>query len=100
MLQTVVDDEMRGRLMSFFSMSVMGMAPFGSLVAGWMADRAGPRATLIACGAGSIVFAAWFLLKLPALRPLVREVYRRKGIIPEVATGLNEAARLESAAAE
>ncbi|HTL29301.1 MAG TPA: MFS transporter, partial [Tepidisphaeraceae bacterium] len=86
-LQTIVDDEMRGRLMSFFLIAVMGLAPFGSLAAGAMADRVGLPATIASLGAISILGAAIFTLKIPALRPAVREIYRRKGIIPEVAAG-------------
>jgi MFS family permease len=93
-LQTLVDDHMRGRLMSFFMIGVMGLAPFGSLAAGALADRIGITSTLVLVGAISVVGAGLFTLKIPAIRPLVREIYKRKGIIPEVATGLNEAARL------
>jgi hypothetical protein len=48
-------------------------------------------------GVISISRAAIFSMKIPSLRPILREIYRRKGIIPEVATGLNEAARLAPA---
>jgi hypothetical protein len=85
---------MRGRLMSFFMIGVMGLAPFGSLAAGALADRIGITETLVLVGIISIIGAGLFTLKIPAIRPLVREIYRRKGIIPEVAAGLNEAARL------
>jgi MFS family permease len=96
-LQTIVEDEMRGRLMSFFMVAVMGLAPFGSLAAGALADRISVSNTLMLVGAVSVVGAAIFSMKIPVLRPMVREIYRRKGIIPEVATGLNEAARLAPA---
>jgi MFS family permease len=96
-LQTIVEDEMRGRLMSFFLIAVMGLAPFGSLAAGALADRMSVTFTLVILGVISISGAALFSMKIPALRPIVREIYRRKGIIPEVATGLNEAARLAPA---
>jgi hypothetical protein len=85
---------MRGRLMSFFMIAVMGLAPFGSLAAGALADRIGLSITLMLVGMVSIVGAGLFSIKIPALRPMVREIYRRKGIIPEVAAGINEAARL------
>ncbi|HEY7090214.1 MAG TPA: MFS transporter [Tepidisphaeraceae bacterium] len=88
LLQTMVEDEMRGRLMSFFIVAVMGAAPLGSLIAGWVADRIGDARTTELAGAISVAAALLFLVKLPALRVLVRPIYIRKGIIPEVAAGL------------
>lgn len=93
-LQTIVDDSMRGRLMSFFLIAVMGLAPFGSLFAGTMADRFRLGPTVAFLGVISIIGAVLFSLKIPALRPMVREIYVRKGIIPVLASGINEAARL------
>jgi MFS family permease len=92
LLQTIVDDEMRGRLMSFFIVAVMGAAPVGSLIAGWLADRVGEPLTVILCGVISVIGSILFMIKLPALRSLVRPIYVKKGIIPEVATGLAAAA--------
>ena len=90
-LQTVVDDDKRGRVMSFYTMAFMGMAPFGSLLAGALASRIGAPATLalggISCLAGSLVF----YLKLPAIRRAVRPIYMRMGIIPEVAGEIQRA---------
>jgi MFS family permease len=88
LLQTIVEDDMRGRLMSFFVLAVMGAAPLGSLVCGWIADRAGESRTVIGAGAVSIIGAVIFLLQIPALRPIIRPIYIRKGILPEVAAGL------------
>jgi MFS family permease len=88
LLQTIVEDDMRGRLMSFFVLAVMGAAPLGSLVCGWIADRAGESRTVIGAGAVSIMGAVIFLLQIPALRTIIRPIYIRKGIIPEVAAGL------------
>jgi MFS family permease len=96
LLQTIVDDDMRGRLMSFFIVAVMGMAPIGSLVAGWVADRIGESKTVIIAGAASLVAAILFLLKLATLRALVRPIYIRKGIIPQVAVGLAAADRVDT----
>jgi MFS family permease len=91
LLQTIVDDDMRGRLMSFFIVAVMGMAPIGSLVAGWIADRIGESETVILSGALSVVGGILFLSKRKALRALVHPIYVRKGIIPQVAAGLQVA---------
>jgi MFS family permease len=97
LLQTVVEDFMRGRLMSFFIVSVMGAAPLGGLVAGWIADRSTVNATVLGAGVISIAFAALFYLRIPAMRELIRPIYIKKGILPEVATALAAADRLNTA---
>ena len=93
-LQTVVDDDKRGRVMSLFTMSFMGMAPFGSLLAGALAGRIGVTATMVLggslCCAGALVFAR----NLRSLREHILPLYRQKGIIPEVATGIQTATEL------
>ena len=53
-LQTIVDDDKRGRVMSFYVMCVMGTTPIGSLLAGAVADRLGTPETLLIGGV-----AAW-----------------------------------------
>ncbi|HEX6558692.1 MAG TPA: MFS transporter [Longimicrobiales bacterium] len=90
-LQTIVDNEMRGRVMSFYSMAFMGMAPFGSLLAGLVAGKIGAPWTIFIGGTVCIAGAAIFARQLPALRAEVRPVYRERGILPEIATGLGEA---------
>jgi MFS family permease len=84
-LQTVVDEDKRGRVMSFFTMAFFGTVPFGSLFAGVMADRFGPANTIAFGGAACIVGALIFLRSLPELRRLARPVYVRLGILPDVA---------------
>jgi len=83
-LQTIVDDDKRGRVMSFYSMAFMGMVPLGSLLAGISAQFMGASLVVIlggsCCMAGSIAF----LWRLPALRKLVRPIYVQRGIIQEV----------------
>lgn len=93
-LQTMVDDDMRGRVMSFYSMSVIGMAPFGSLLCGMLASRLGESHTIILAGVLCILAAGIFFLMIPRMRELVHPIYRRKGIIPEVAKGLRSASML------
>ena len=87
-LQTIVDDDKRGRVMSFYSMAFMGMVPLGSLLAGILAQFIGAPQTVIlggiCCIAGSIIF----IRRLPALRELVRPIYVRRGIITEATDGL------------
>ena len=84
LLQTLVDDDKRGRVMSFYTMAFMGTAPFGSLVAGALASRIGAPHTLLLGGAACIVAALWFASQLPGLRETVRPIYVQLGILPEV----------------
>jgi MFS family permease len=90
-LQTVADDDKRGRVMSFYTMAFMGMAPFGSLLAGALAGRIGAPATLLLGGISCLVSSLVFYLKLPAIRRVVRPIYMSMGIIPEVARGIQTA---------
>ena len=90
-LQTIVDDDKRGRVMSFYSMAFMGMVPLGSLLAGGLAHFAGAPRTVILGGICCIGGALLFARKLPALRAFVRPIYVRQGIIQEVAEGLRSA---------
>ena len=92
-VQTIVEDSMRGRVVSFFIMAVLGTTPFGSLMAGSIADRIGAQPTIRIGGALSIAGAFWFARLLPTLRPMVRAIYVKKGIIREVATGLQSASQ-------
>jgi MFS family permease len=87
-LQTIVDDDKRGRVMSFYAMAFMGMTPFGSLLAGIAANHIGAPYTLGIGGVFCIVGAAWFVFHLPAIRDGIRPIYRRLGIIPQVAAAL------------
>ncbi|MDZ8085679.1 MAG: MFS transporter [Nostoc sp. DedQUE12b] len=80
-LQTIVEDNKRGRLMSLYTMSFLGMIPVGNLLGGFLASRIGASNTLIidgiACILGSIIFSK----QLPALRKIMRPIYEQKGII-------------------
>lgn len=93
-LQTLVEDDKRGRVMSFYTMAFMGTAPFGSLIAGAVAHRIGAPATLALGGAGCLLAAAWFARLLPELRQSVRPIYVRMGILPEMAAGIQTATEL------
>lgn len=68
LIQTMVHDDKRGRVMSLFTMSVMGTLPLGNLLAGSMAAKFGPTPTLIFSGAGCAVIAVFFYWELPKLR--------------------------------
>jgi MFS family permease len=95
-LQTIVEDDKRGRVMSLYSMSFMGMAPFGSLFAGWLANRVGAPRTVLMSGVLCLVGSAWFLLSLPNIRKAVRPIYAELGILPPIATGVGMATSLLS----
>ena len=82
-LQTIVDDDQRGRVMSFYSMAFMGMVPLGSLFAGTLAHLIGARATVIVGGGCCIAGALWFVRRLPELRAHIRPIYLRQGILRE-----------------
>jgi len=90
-LQTLTDDDKRGRVMSFYTMALMGTAPFGSLLAGWMAKMIGTPWTIFIGGTACMTGALIFYRKLPELKKIVRPVYIRMGILPEVATGIRDA---------
>lgn len=81
-LQTIVDEDKRGRVMSFFSLAFMGMAPFGSLLSGWLASHLGASNTFGVCGTVCLVTALVFGRRLPKLREHIRPIYQRKGILP------------------
>lgn len=93
-LQTIVEEDKRGRVMSFYTMAFMGTAPFGSLLAGSVADRIGAPHTLLIGGIGCIIGALWFATSLPALRRDVRPIYVKIGILPEMAAGIQNTSEL------
>ena len=94
LLQTITDDDKRGRVMGFYSMAFMGMAPFGSLMAGAVASKIGAPLTLMGGGALCIIGAAVFASNLRNFRAMIRPIYIRMGIISEVVVGVNEASRI------
>jgi hypothetical protein len=82
--------------MSFYTMAFMGTAPFGSLLAGSVAERIGAPYTLLIGGTGCLVGAVWFYRALPRLRQFVRPIYKEKGILPEIRAGVMSAAELRN----
>ncbi|MDR3651610.1 MAG: MFS transporter [Paludibacter sp.] len=88
-LQTIVDDDKRGRVMSFYTMAFMGTAPFGSLLAGSLAAKVGAPNTLIIGGAACIIGGLVFMLKLSEIKKIIEPIYVRLGIMPEIKVGDN-----------
>jgi MFS family permease len=77
LLQTIVDDNKRGRVMSFFLMAYFGTAPFGSLIAGWVSDRYGAPVTVAFGGACCIAGAIWFAMTLSSIEDQLAPAYVR-----------------------
>ena len=80
-IQTIVSEELRGRVMAFYTMAFLGTAPIGSLIAGLAADRIGAQRTILLGGLSCIAAGVWFTLRLPRLRELVRPIYVERGIL-------------------
>ena len=81
-IQTIVSEDKRGRVMSFYTMSFVGMAPFGSLLAGTMAHAMGAPLTVMVNGGFVLLGAGWFWTQLPAVRRAIKPVYQELGILP------------------
>ena len=81
-LQTIVEEDKRGRVMAYYSMAFQGLAPFGSLAAGALAAKIGAPWTIVSGGALCLAGAAGFAARLPTLRRSMRPIYRELGILP------------------
>jgi MFS family permease len=81
-IQTIVPEDKRGRTMSYYTIAFVGMAPFGSLLAGTMAHWIGAPVTVILNGAVVLLGGAWFASRLPMVRKDIRPIYRELGILP------------------
>lgn len=92
-IQTLVEEKMRGRVMSYYTMAFVGMAPFGSLVAGTLAHLIGAPRTVIVSGIACILGGCWFWTRLPSIRKDMRPIYERLGIISQAVPLAEEAAQ-------
>jgi MFS family permease len=81
-IQTIVEDDKRGRVMSLYTMAFFGMAPLGNLFSGALAERIGAPNTIIVGGIFCLFGSIYFSKKLPALRKLVVPIYQQRGILP------------------
>jgi len=81
-LQTIVDEDKRGRVMSFYTLAFIGAAPIGSLFAGALANRIGAPPTVVVCGLSCIIASLWFFGRLENIRRIVRPLYVERGILP------------------
>jgi MFS family permease len=82
LIQTIVEEDKRGRVMSLYTMAFLGMAPIGSLLGGSLAARIGAPATVRISGCICVLAAMSFAINLPRLRKLVRPIYQQAGILP------------------
>jgi MFS family permease len=90
-LQTIVDEDKRGRVMSLYSAAFMGAAPIGSLLAGGLASVLGAPWTIAIFGVVSILGAVAFWSQLPVMRRHLRPIYVKAGILPEAPPALSVA---------
>ncbi len=84
MLQTIADEDKRGRVMSFYAMALMGMTPIGNLLAGIFASKIGLTNTFLLSGIITVLSGFWFGMNLKSLRRYVRPIYVHKGILPHL----------------
>jgi MFS family permease len=91
-IQTIVEDNKRGRVMSFYAVAFVGMAPFGSLLAGGLAHAIGAPLTVMLSGACCVAGAAWFATQVSVIRKLIRPIYIELGILPAVNAVVQESA--------
>jgi len=78
-LQSIVPEELRGRIASLYVMSFIGMTPLGALATGWVSEHIGPQHTLLACGVLGIAAAAAYRTQLGAIGRAIRPVYEKLG---------------------
>jgi len=80
-IQTLVPEDKRGRVMSYYTMAFVGMTPFGSLLAGTLAHRFGAPHAVMITGTFCLAGAAWYTTQLKSIRSIMRPIYIEMGII-------------------
>jgi MFS family permease len=80
-LQTIVDDRLRGRVAGFYTLAFLGVAPLGNLAAGALAAQLSAQATFAINGVVAALAAAWFWRRMPAIRAALRPAYQKLGIL-------------------
>jgi len=95
-IQSLVTEDKRARVMSYYTMAFFGAAPLGSLLAGMLAQQIGAPHTVMLTGACCIAGAMWFSFELPKVRAVMRPIYQEMGLLPR--TGLNVVAAPQEAA--
>jgi MFS family permease len=88
MLQSLAEDDKRGRVMSFYTIAYRGMYPLGSLFAGYLASEVGAPATLFLGGVCVLLGGAWYARSLSAMREAIQPVIAKMGFVGPDAEGL------------
>ncbi|MEO0083978.1 MAG: MFS transporter [candidate division WOR-3 bacterium] len=94
-LQTIVDDDKRGRVMSLYTMSFIGTTPFGSLLAGTLANKIGASLTILIGGIISVIIAGLFIHQLPKLRKETNLISPKLGITTEISEEIQTASQID-----
>ena len=81
-VQSLVPEDKRARVMSYYTMAFFGAAPFGSLLAGALAHRIGAPHTVILAGSFCVAGSLWFTVELPKVRMVMRPIYQKMGLLP------------------
>jgi MFS family permease len=81
-LQTIVEDRLRGRVAAFYTLAFLGVAPLGNLAAGAIAARMGAPFTFALNGVLALAAALWYRRKLPMIRAVLRPMYEQLGVPP------------------
>jgi MFS family permease len=87
-IQSLVPEDKRARVMGYYTMAFFGAAPFGSLLVGALAHRIGAPHTVIITGAFCVAGSLWFTFELPKIRSVMRPIYRDMGLLPSRDIGL------------
>ena len=87
-IQSLVAEDKRARVMSYYTMAFFGAAPFGSLLAGALAQFIGAPHTVILTGLSCLLGALWFTFRLPKVRAIIRPIYQEMGLMRPTVAGL------------
>ena len=82
-LQTIVDDRLRGRVAGFYTLAFLGVAPLGHVTAGAVAGAIGVQNAFLLNGLLCISGGLVFMRSLPRISAAIRPIYRRLGILPD-----------------
>jgi MFS family permease len=80
-IQALVSDDKRARVMGYYTMAFFGSAPFGSLLAGLLAHKIGAPHTVFVTGACCVAGSVWFTTELPKVRKVMRPIYEGMGLL-------------------
>jgi MFS family permease len=82
-IQTLVPEDKRARVISYYAMAYFGSAPIGSLLAGALAQKIGASHTIIITGTFCLLGSLWFSLQMPKVRTVMRPIYQEMGLLPK-----------------